>query len=148
MSIFQKRLKEIRKLKGYTQKKTAEGIGISEQAYQVYEYGKREPSIGKLDKLCQFFDVPADYLLGNGLFVNFDHIIEIREDLVTEIEKLFGRPSPFFRGTTITDPNGKEIFIKLSDIDFVAALSVVLRSIDFTFNADGEIEDIHLNFKE
>lgn len=37
---------ELRVQKGLTQQNMARMVGISETAYQLYEYGKREPRIG------------------------------------------------------------------------------------------------------
>jgi len=64
MPSFPDRLKELRKSKGVTQKAVAEYIGILEQAYQKYEYGKHEPNHETTIKLADFFDVSVDYLLG------------------------------------------------------------------------------------
>jgi transcriptional regulator with XRE-family HTH domain len=64
MSKFSDRLKEIRKTRNLTQKQVAEGIGISENQYQFYEYDKREPTISSFERLCTYFNVSADYLLG------------------------------------------------------------------------------------
>ena len=35
-------------------------------AYNHYEWGDREPSLDVLKKLCDFFDVSADYLIGRS----------------------------------------------------------------------------------
>ena len=66
MSSFPDRLKELRKVKGVTQKATAEFIGITEQHFQQYEYGKHKPNIETLTKLADYFEVSADYLLGRS----------------------------------------------------------------------------------
>ena len=62
--MFPKRLKELRIKKGDTQKVLANYLEITFFAYQKYEYGSREPSFEILIKLCKYFDVSADYLLG------------------------------------------------------------------------------------
>ena len=62
--IFAKRLKELR---AFTQKKQAEvaqALEISATCYAGYEQGYREPDFFTLKKICRFFDVPSDYLLG------------------------------------------------------------------------------------
>ena len=64
MSLFSERLKSIRIERKLTQKQVAEGIGVAESYYQIYEYGKKEPSISKLEKLCRYLNVSADFLLG------------------------------------------------------------------------------------
>ena len=61
---FNERLKIIRQESGKTQKDVYEELGISPNGYASYEQGRTEPSIDTLIKLCQIFDVSADYLLG------------------------------------------------------------------------------------
>jgi transcriptional regulator with XRE-family HTH domain len=67
MSVFSERLREMRKLRGVTQKALATHLGISENAYQNYEYGKREPNYKTLAELCRVLEVSADYLIGVGV---------------------------------------------------------------------------------
>ncbi len=64
MLSFPINLKEIRIKNKYSQKQVAEGIGISETLYQKYEYGKTKPAYDVIIKLCNYFNVSADYLLG------------------------------------------------------------------------------------
>lgn len=59
-----KKLKELRKEKGVSQRVVAEAIGVSTAAYANYEHGTREPSYEVLIKLCKFFNVTADFLVG------------------------------------------------------------------------------------
>ena len=66
MSAFPDRLKKVRKAKGVTQKAMAEYLGITEQAYQKYEYALREPNHETTIRLADFFDVSIDYLLGRS----------------------------------------------------------------------------------
>lgn len=61
--FFHERLKELRKSSPYTQKQIAGMLGIEPNAYQLYEYGKREPNIEKLLTLATIFDVSLDDLL-------------------------------------------------------------------------------------
>ncbi len=64
MSIFSERLKLLRNNKQIKQKTIAEHLEITSNAYQNYEYGKREPDFTNLVKLCNYFNVSSDYLLG------------------------------------------------------------------------------------
>ena len=63
---FSIKLKELRKLKGVSQKDVALFLNIGERAYQNYEYGNREPSIKTLVSLAKYFKVTLDYLLGDS----------------------------------------------------------------------------------
>ncbi len=58
------RLKEIRLEKGLTIKDVCTALGLTISAYAHYEQGIREPSITMLKKICIFFGVSADYLIG------------------------------------------------------------------------------------
>jgi transcriptional regulator with XRE-family HTH domain len=64
MENFPERLKMVRKTLGLTQKQVAEIMGITEQNYQRYEYGKTTPTLEKLVKFCNDFKVSLDYLMG------------------------------------------------------------------------------------
>ena len=59
-----KKLKESRKIAGYTQKQVAEKMGMVQPSYIKYELGKLELDYQKMIFLCKLFDVSADYLLG------------------------------------------------------------------------------------
>lgn len=60
------RFKRARIASKLTQKQVAEGIGVTEQAYQRYEYGKVVPSALVLIALADFYDVSLDYLCGRS----------------------------------------------------------------------------------
>ena len=66
MKIFQERLKEQRKLYGFTQREIAERLGVSQPSYIRYENGSAEPSQENLVKIADAFDVSVDYLLGRA----------------------------------------------------------------------------------
>lgn len=58
------KLKELRKEKGVSQGTVAIALRITTSAYSNYEQGLRIPTIPILIKLCKFFNVTSDYLLG------------------------------------------------------------------------------------
>ena len=60
------RFKAVRKELKFTQKQVAAGIGVAEQQYQIYEYGKKVPSALVLIALADYFDVSLDYLVGRS----------------------------------------------------------------------------------
>lgn len=63
-NIFPLRLTELRKSKKLTQLQMAERVPVSRTGYSSWEQGKSKPDLGDLFKLCVFFNVSADYLLG------------------------------------------------------------------------------------
>lgn len=66
MSKFNERIKELRNRKNISQAVIAEYLGITKQAYSLYETGKREPDYETLLKIGEYFSVSVDYLLGNS----------------------------------------------------------------------------------
>ena len=64
MNIFSERLKELRKEKSMTLKEVATHLNMPLSSYANYEQGVREPSLSMLKKLCDFYDVSSDYLIG------------------------------------------------------------------------------------
>ena len=58
------RLRQLRLESGYTLKVVADGIGVALSTYSNYEQGIREPSVDIIKRICIFFEVSADYLLG------------------------------------------------------------------------------------
>ena len=70
MANFADRLKELRKVKGVTQRQMADLLGIAERNYQRYETGIVDPTASNATKLADFFEVSVDYLIGR---VNFWH---------------------------------------------------------------------------
>jgi len=66
MPTFGERLKQLRMKKNVTQKELADHLGIATNAYQNYEYNKRDMNIKSLTALADYFDVSIDYLTGRS----------------------------------------------------------------------------------
>ena len=58
------RMKFIREIRGVTQKEVAIFLGIKQQQYARYEKGINVMPVTYLIKLCKFYDISADYILG------------------------------------------------------------------------------------
>jgi len=63
-----KRLKECREQAKLSQRDVAKLLGVAQPVYQRFEKGIFECSYEQLVKLCDVFDVSADYLLGRTDF--------------------------------------------------------------------------------
>lgn len=75
--MFNKRLREVRMKRGFTQQSTADLLDIALRTYQHYEEGTRSPSLESLSKIGDIFNISIDYLLGRddylkSLGVSFD----------------------------------------------------------------------------
>ncbi|MBQ9021798.1 MAG: helix-turn-helix domain-containing protein [Eggerthellaceae bacterium] len=60
---YTNRLRELRDKSGLTQAKVAELVGISDNAYQRYEYGERDIPGNVLLRLADCFETTSDYIL-------------------------------------------------------------------------------------
>lgn len=64
MMTWNEKLRCERLSKGLSQKQVAEQLQISRTGYANYEHGTREPSFDVLRRICDFYDISADYLIG------------------------------------------------------------------------------------
>jgi len=63
--LFAKRLRELRKSKGLTQKELGQRLNVTEAAVGMWEQTRRLPDPEVLTRLARIFGVSVDYLLGN-----------------------------------------------------------------------------------
>ena len=56
-------IKSLRESRGITQAQLGDAVGVSDKAVSTWESGKREPRMGVVEKLAEFFDVTASALL-------------------------------------------------------------------------------------
>lgn len=61
---YYNRIKEIRMQHKQTQREVATLLGTTQQAYLKYEKGINEMPLKRVIKLCQYYNLSADYLLG------------------------------------------------------------------------------------
>lgn len=67
MTVFSKRLTEIIRTKGISQKELAKKTGITESAISCYVNGTRVPRSDVLSRIAKVLDISTDYLMGNDL---------------------------------------------------------------------------------
>lgn len=61
---YNERIQWLRDCQSLTQKEIAEYMGIKQQQYARYEKGINVMPVTQLAKLCEKFNVSADYILG------------------------------------------------------------------------------------
>lgn len=66
MKGYIKRIRDLREDSDRTQKQIAEVLGTSQTMYARYERGANEIPVHHLVKLCDFYNVSADYILGRS----------------------------------------------------------------------------------
>ena len=78
-----KNLKKARLKKKFTQAEMASMLHLSTTAYQFYEIGRNEPSLGTLKHISEILGVTIDYLVDN----NVDGYVKV-SDLNNEIDSI------------------------------------------------------------
>lgn len=63
-NMFACRLKQLRESNKLTQEELANKLGISRGSISYYEKRERFPDINVLFKVCEYFNVSADWILG------------------------------------------------------------------------------------
>lgn len=61
---YRTRLRNIREDRDFTQAEIGDLLNKSQQGYNHIEAGRAELKIDDLVKLCRFYDLSADYLIG------------------------------------------------------------------------------------
>ncbi len=82
ITIFIKRLRDIREDRDLTQKQIADYLKITQQQYSLYESGKRTLPVDLLIELSKLYGLSTDYILGlsndykikNNVNINYGNI--------------------------------------------------------------------------
>lgn len=69
------RLRQLRAAKGLTQGDLARIAHVGQSTISNWESGRTEPDYDSLREISRYFNVSADYLIGSGVFKNWDEIL-------------------------------------------------------------------------
>ncbi len=92
--VIGERIKDIRKSKGIKQKELCERIGVMITTFSGYENGKHDVPAEIIVRICDLFDISADYILGRtknpkGLyFSKEDSNIDDLQKRIDEVQRL------------------------------------------------------------
>lgn len=62
--MYGQRIRDLRKEKKLTQKQLADALGVDFRTVSFWETERYQPNFDQLVKLCVFFDVESDYIIG------------------------------------------------------------------------------------
>jgi transcriptional regulator with XRE-family HTH domain len=78
------KITELRKAKNWSQADLAKAIEASRDIIGKYERNENSPSVEMALKIAKVFDVPVDYLLGEGKHASYDNeTVKRLEDIQT-----------------------------------------------------------------
>ena len=92
MGIAQK-IKELRESAHLTQQELAKMISISRSTLAGYESENKQPSYQVLSQMANVFKVPTDYILGVGIFENWDLLLQNKKSIIEQISIIASRLS-------------------------------------------------------
>lgn len=112
-SIFQSRLKQLRKKSGLTQKETADALGIPSPTYSGYENGNRTPDMNALNTVADYFNVSIDYLFGRVNNPDIAILNDLPEELRVEgIKAVYAVKEAVKTGLSADEINDILVFAK------------------------------------
>ena len=85
-SMIGKRMKEVRKLRGYTQEDIANKLAVSVSAVKKWEQDKTDPNTALFVELADYLDVSLDYLLNRS--DDLSRIPTVENDLLDSFRQL------------------------------------------------------------
>lgn len=98
-----RRIKNLRKKVGLTQKQLADKLNIAPSTVAMYEAGKRDPDTETVKMMSKIFDVTTDYLLDNeSRVITQEHLTStydrIKEELGENVQVMFHDINSFDEG--------------------------------------------------
>lgn len=136
MNIFNKRLQECRKNKGFSQRELAKSLNVAASTLNHWEKGLREPNLQAICKMVEILEIDSNYLLGIEDKKNLSHISEIdfkynqldehgKKIVKTLLEQEYKRIIP--PRTSYKEPTLREIInLKLPDMPASAGTGINL----------------------
>lgn len=89
------RLKSLRKSRKITQQKLAVNLNVEQSTISEYERQVRIPDIYLMEKICDYFDVSMDYLIGRSEIKNIISL-ELSADEINFVH-MYRKLSKIFR---------------------------------------------------
>lgn len=80
---FMNRLRDLREDRDLRQIDVSNAVGIDQRTLSNYETGKTNPDSFAIIKLCDFYNVSADYLLGRNIDKS-----STSDELISRLEKI------------------------------------------------------------
>lgn len=131
MNHFVKCFQKLRKTQGATYQSMADALHISLRALKYYGTGEREPSLSVLTALADYFDVPLDYLVGRGIFANWEEIIENKAFIFPILQGEL----PFLKGINLDE---------LEEKTLMRILPTMIQKVDISGEGDAKKIEVTL----
>ena len=122
MTSISARIRLLRTNANLTQEEFGKIFGIVKSTVSLYESGKSCPNDQIKLKICEYFDVPTDYLLGRGVFSDIETLEKAKPQVLNLI-------------STITAKLSVDVLNGLDEITYIKLVDAF--KIKITSNSDG-----------
>ena len=85
---FAENIGRLRRGSGQSQREAAAGLGISQALLSHYENGAREPGLDFVVRVCDYYGVTADFLLGSTSEPTDEKLLRAAEELAASLRSL------------------------------------------------------------
>ena len=85
---FAENIGRLRRGSGQSQREAAAGLGISQALLSHYENGSREPGLDFVVRVCDYYGVTADFLLGRTSEPTDEKLRRAAEELAASLRSL------------------------------------------------------------
>ena len=85
---FAENIGRVRRGSGQSQREAAAGLGISQALLSHYEPGAREPGLDFVVRVCDYYGVTADFLLGRTSEPTDEKLRRAAEELAASLRSL------------------------------------------------------------
>ena len=85
---FAENIGRLRRGSGQSQREAAAGLGISQALLSHYENGAREPGLDFVVRVCDYYGVTADFLLGRTSEPTDETLRRAAEELAASLRSL------------------------------------------------------------
>lgn len=85
---FAENIGRLRRGSGQSQREAAAGLGISQALLSHYENGAREPGLDFVVRVCDYYGVTADFLLGRTSEPTNEKLRRAAEELAASLRSL------------------------------------------------------------
>lgn len=95
------RIKNVRNVLGLTQDKFAKSLNVSRSAVAMWESDASNPDYTTLCNISLLYNIPADFILGTGVFSKWETILENYDDVWSKLNRII--PDDLFLPTFCED---------------------------------------------
>lgn len=138
---------------GISHKELTSSTGLSGSAITEWKKGKAKPSTDAIVKISSYFSVPIEYILGLGVFENWNEIIQYKDSIWNALGD-----SPYARSYLATS-DGKSLrslfyeamYTEPDDLSMIRLFSWSIKFVRFTTcsdSAEGETIEANLEFSD